>query len=713
MAYFQALFDRICGDLQRSTQEMSSDFLQLSTNQQRVSYALSIPSVHDYIRVKPMFKGKSAMEATKLREFGNKMFGQKDYESALQMYNESVLRAPFDPQVNHSHDHGDMNGNSQERAQCDKHEVTADDRNEFSLALANRSAVLFSLGKYELSLNDIDLALRHGYPVELKYKLHERKGRCLWNLGRDQEALQSFVTAKEHVTKSQLNSKKRKSWKATVDKQIAELQRSPSSETSTVSITNIPSVSYGTNNTFPSLSTAVEIRQNEQRGRHAVAAQDIHVGDVLIVEKPYGSVVLPEQSDTHCDYCCRRVSVSLPCHQCSTARYCSRECGDLAWAQYHRVECQYLGLIHSAGVGGMGHLALRLVNKTGFRFLQDFNKALEEKTVRKENEAEKDAQERKSESNADLQYEDFPGLNAEGVYTNDYNSVYHLENHSAERKPSDLFRRTVMAVFLLRILQNGGFFQVPGEEVSEEDQLLVASHLLRHLQMIPCNAHEVSEFEFYRGDPDRCRYLEVASALHCTMLGMFNHSCDPVINRNFYGDVLVARAIKPVAKGEEITLNYSVLYTTQSRMERQYKLAGQYFFKCSCQPCAENWPLFYDMVQDLQRRNKLPKLKCRQCCSVLPGSEDKDANKVKCAACGEDQGLQALRTELDTIVDDVFTKVGVVVTGEVESSLPVLERCLERMEKIVARPYGYYDSCQEAIKQCYGIVGNCNERTTP
>ncbi|XP_035673672.1 SET and MYND domain-containing protein 4-like [Branchiostoma floridae] len=711
MAYFQALFDRICGDLQRSTQEMSSDFLQLSTNQQRVSYALSIPSVHSYIKVKPMFKGKSAMEATKLREFGNKMFGQKDYDSALQMYSESVLKAPFDPNVNHPVAHGNMNGSSHGRAQCDKNDVTTNDGNEFSLALANRSAVLFSLGKYDLSMKDIDLALHHGYPKELTYKLHERKGRCLWNLGRDEEALQSFLTAKEHVTKSSLNSKKRKSWKATVDKQIAALQRTPSSVESAdpSSTTNIPSVSYGTNSTFPSLSTAVEIRQSEQRGRHAVAAQDIRVGDVLIVEKPYGSVVLPEQGDTHCDYCCRRVSAPLPCQQCSTARYCSHECADLAWTQYHGVECQYLGLIHSSGVGGMGHLALRLVNRTGFHFLQEFERTLEDNISRKVNEPEKNAQDRNS-GNTD--YKDFPGLNDEGVYTNDYNSVYNLENHSLERKPSDLFRRTVMAIFLLRILQNGGVFLVPAQEVAEEDQLLVASHLLRHLQMIPCNAHEVSEFEFYRGDPDRCRYLEVASALHCTMLGMFNHSCDPVINRNFYGDVLVARAIRPVAKGEEITLNYSVLYTTQSRMERQYKLAGQYFFKCSCQPCAENWPLFYDMVQDLQTRNKLPKLKCRHCFSMLPGSEDKVINKMKCSVCGEEQELQALRTQLDSIVDEVFTKVGQVVTGEVESSLPALERCLERMEKIVARPYGYYDSCQEAIKQCYGIVGNCYERTT-
>eukprot|EP00058_Branchiostoma_floridae_P022708 XP_002608198.1 hypothetical protein BRAFLDRAFT_90370 [Branchiostoma floridae] len=483
MAYFQALFDRICGDLQRSTQEMSSDFLQLSTNQQRVSYALSIPSVHSYIKVKPMFKGKSAMEATKLREFGNKMFGQKDYDSALQMYSESVLKAPFDPNINHPVAHGNMNGSSHGRAQCDKNDVTADDGNEFSLALANR-----------------------------------------------------------------------------------------------------------------------------------------------------------------------RVSAPLPCQKCSTARYCSHECADLAWTQYHGVECQYLGLIHSSGVGGMGHLALRLVNRTGFHFLQEFERTLEDKISRKVNEPQKDAQDRNS-GNTD--YKNFPGLNDEGVYTNDYNSVYNLENHSSERKPSDLFRRTVMAIFLLRILQNGGFFRVPAEEVAEEDQLLVASYLQSE---------------------QRGRHAVAAQDIRV-------------------GDVLIVE--KPYG---------SVVLPEQGDTHCDYC--------CSCQPCAENWPLFYDMVQDLQRRNKLPKLKCRQCFSVLPGSEDKVLNKMKCAACGEEQELQVQRTQLDSIVDEVFTKVGVVVTGEVESSLPALERCLERMEKLVARPYGYYDSCQEAIKQCYGIVGNCYERTT-
>ena len=49
---------------------------------------------------------------------------------------------------------------------------------DLALALANRSAVLFSLKAYNLALDDIRLALESGYPKELRYKLLERKVNC-------------------------------------------------------------------------------------------------------------------------------------------------------------------------------------------------------------------------------------------------------------------------------------------------------------------------------------------------------------------------------------------------------------------------------------------------------------------------------------------------------------------------------------------------------
>ncbi len=48
---------------------------------------------------------------------------------------------------------------------------------DLALALANRSAVLFSLKAFNLALDDIKLALESGYPDELAFKLLDRRAK--------------------------------------------------------------------------------------------------------------------------------------------------------------------------------------------------------------------------------------------------------------------------------------------------------------------------------------------------------------------------------------------------------------------------------------------------------------------------------------------------------------------------------------------------------
>ena len=54
---------------------------------------------------------------------------------------------------------------------------------DFSLAVANRSAVLMRLGHLTLALSDVNLAVRSGYPRDLKYKLLDRKIKLLKMIG--------------------------------------------------------------------------------------------------------------------------------------------------------------------------------------------------------------------------------------------------------------------------------------------------------------------------------------------------------------------------------------------------------------------------------------------------------------------------------------------------------------------------------------------------
>lgn len=62
---------------------------------------------------------------------------------------------------------------------------------EFSILLANRSAALYHMERYDLALLDIELA-EESYPAEMMYKLKERTARCYLAKKSYENALNSF-----------------------------------------------------------------------------------------------------------------------------------------------------------------------------------------------------------------------------------------------------------------------------------------------------------------------------------------------------------------------------------------------------------------------------------------------------------------------------------------------------------------------------------------
>jgi hypothetical protein len=78
------------------------------------------------------------------------------------------------------------------------------------------------------------------------------------------------------------------------------------------------------------------------------------------------------------------------------------------------------------------------------------------------------------------------------------------------------------------------------------------------------------------------------------VLSLINHSCNPNVVRICCGDVIVVRAIRRIACGDEILDNYGYHYATHEKKERQFKLSQQYYFRCNCQPCVDDWPLYED-----------------------------------------------------------------------------------------------------------------------
>jgi hypothetical protein len=67
----------------------------LETDESRFSFVYKLPVVHEY-EVKASISGKSKTEALQLKEEGNKAFQNGNYQSAMQSYETSILKTPWD-----------------------------------------------------------------------------------------------------------------------------------------------------------------------------------------------------------------------------------------------------------------------------------------------------------------------------------------------------------------------------------------------------------------------------------------------------------------------------------------------------------------------------------------------------------------------------------------------------------------------------------------
>ena len=59
---------------------------------------------------------------------------------------------------------------------------------------------------------------------------------------------------------------------------------------------------------YPSLSSAIQIRYETERGRFGIARRDIKAGETLVFENPTGAVIKRTYQKDHCIHCFKYVS---------------------------------------------------------------------------------------------------------------------------------------------------------------------------------------------------------------------------------------------------------------------------------------------------------------------------------------------------------------------------------------------------------------------
>ncbi|UJR27637.1 hypothetical protein I4U23_008918 [Adineta vaga] len=413
---------------------------------------------------------------------------------------------------------------------------------ELSLALGNRSAALYNLKHYQLALQDIHHALDFLSSNEeddiRRQRLEQRLYQCLKSQSEERQLIDE-----KHI---QLEN---------------ELNQLQSSQT------------YNTN--YPSLTSHADIQYTSDRGRHVVSTNvstKLKPGTIILIEQAYASVLLSSAWSTHCHMCLRRLNLLLfVCSQCTRAVYCSAEClqQSIVW---HAFECR----LTIDRLDKMQLLALRLLTKTGWQYLLK-NKIQFENYLKQE--------QSQNESK-----------NVEIYQWNNYENILKLETNSQKRSIDDLLQRAVQACVIgISLINNTSFSQEAFENL--DYQIYICSLILSHLQSLPCNAHEISEFIYHRLTPLTSSCLEIGAGIYAT-LSLFNHSCNPNVIRNFIGDTVIVRSLTSISSNNmELTDNYGCLSATMNKTDRQNKLNEQYHFHCQCQPCIDQWPN-YDQLPE-------------------------------------------------------------------------------------------------------------------
>lgn len=320
------------------------------------------------------------------------------------------------------------------------------------------------------------MALKNSYPSHLSHKLQDRRSLCLRHLSTDQEAKADHPSENHNAPDGD-------------GRQAGEH----------LSLGICPQASVGF---------------SLEKGRHLVAKEKIAPGEVVLIDRAFCLVLIPEIDEKqkegqlfgtehrYCHKCLTKTFCLIPCEYCSYSRYCSEACQEEAWLEYHQWECEIGGDLVLMGV--MAQLALRVTLKAGIKNIQ----------------MARHLSKREEPDSGCAGASNYRHANVAGRSHgyDSYLSVFHLMHHLSHHSSALRFLAAVtVATLYLKISartgpplpgsqnlrrpsrETGQSEEKSGEEQEEvkdsewgPEQWLMGSAVLRHFLQLRCNAQAIT-----------------------------------------------------------------------------------------------------------------------------------------------------------------------------------------------------------------------------
>jgi len=482
---------------------------------------------------------KNNLLAKALKEKGNKSYGAGDNIEAMNLYNQALCYS------------------------------SCETGGEYSVVLANRSALWAELGEHELVEADVNLAIESGYPDKMVFKLQERRSKSRLAMGNLDLALEDVLLAIENLKVSTLDEAKQKAKSKELQKLKVLIENEKKSGLKKDEATSKTCLTFKQqNDKFPSFSDAVQIKYGEGRGRYAVASREIKVGELIAIETPFVSLIDKEFSKNHCWNCLLCTKSPIPCETCSGVVYCSKKCRQNANDTYHRYECLYTDILYQAHLGAW-HLAFRALTARPWDFFKE---------------------------NIDtfLNHNEKSGVDNDDVYkSEDIMSFNNLVTHDGigGKQAPELMMQAHVVVFLIRLLKKLQYIGKTAENDTlelDDEQTLVGRVLHHFMRAAFYNTHEITEIE-KTGDRWEDNNIRRIGRVTNSSLALINHSCDPNYRRVSDGVTTYGFACKLIGKGKEISDLYCKPFASALLEDRRHYL-HKYNFRCQCPACTNNWP---------------------------------------------------------------------------------------------------------------------------
>ena len=174
-----------------------------------------------------------------------------------------------------------------------------------------------------------------------------------------------------------------------------------------------------------------------------------------------------------------------------------------------------------------------------------------------------------------------------------FNQVTHLDTSE------DQLVKIYQSIFMYQCLESTHFFVDLQPKALEhfkderkDPQVFFIRLMFHFLLNILSNNHSITY-----STPGTFKRGKYASAVFSAVAALLNHSCATNTGTVVQRDVQITVATRRIEIGEEICHIYQGHFADTSLEKRNNLMEKFFHFKCTCQACEENWPL-YDELED-------------------------------------------------------------------------------------------------------------------